>query len=222
MTWICQNSVFALTICTFPLSSKVFLTFRVLYGCFVTGIWRCASLSCEHHCHSSPDGGTCACPPGYVVSRNDSRSCIGKTFDWWLQTDAHIQSNRWFASTLPVFCADYNDCSLWGMCDQLCEDRIGSHRCSCRDGYLLEQHKYCRTNPSCESLQASYMLSSVYTQSLCLMKCCDWFTSSLFVLSFSQFLFQSSFTENSQKVFYHQSDISVRVPSIWQWYTAIK
>ncbi|XP_016414141.1 low-density lipoprotein receptor-related protein 2-like [Sinocyclocheilus rhinocerous] len=82
-------------------------------------IWRCASLSCEHHCHSSPDGGTCACPPGYVVSRNDSRSCI-----------------------------DYDDCSLWGMCDQLCADRIGSHRCSCRDGYLLEQHKYCRANPS--------------------------------------------------------------------------
>ncbi|XP_073701234.1 low-density lipoprotein receptor-related protein 2a [Garra rufa] len=82
-------------------------------------IWRCASLSCEHHCHASPDGGTCACPPGYIVSRNDSRSCI-----------------------------DYDDCSLWGMCDQLCEDRIGSHRCSCRDGYLLEQHRYCRANPS--------------------------------------------------------------------------
>ncbi|KTG44454.1 hypothetical protein cypCar_00026391, partial [Cyprinus carpio] len=39
-------------------------------------IWRCASLSCEHHCHSSPDGGTCVCPQGYMVSRNDSRSCI--------------------------------------------------------------------------------------------------------------------------------------------------
>uniref|UniRef100_A0A8C2DL15 Low density lipoprotein receptor-related protein 2a n=1 Tax=Cyprinus carpio TaxID=7962 RepID=A0A8C2DL15_CYPCA len=82
-------------------------------------IWRCASLSCEHHCHSSPDGGTCVCPQGYMVSRNDSRSCI-----------------------------DYDDCSLWGMCDQLCEDRTGSHRCSCRDGYLLEQHRYCRANPS--------------------------------------------------------------------------
>ncbi|KAI2660889.1 Low-density lipoprotein receptor-related protein 2 [Labeo rohita] len=89
------------------------------WPCPSSGIWRCASLSCEHHCHASPGGGTCACPPGYVVSRNDSRSCI-----------------------------DYNDCSLWGMCDQLCEDRIGSHRCSCRDGYILEQHKYCRANPS--------------------------------------------------------------------------
>lgn len=41
------------------------------------GIWRCASLSCEHHCHASPEGGVCACPSGYVVSSNNSRSCIG-------------------------------------------------------------------------------------------------------------------------------------------------
>lgn len=42
-----------------------------------SGVWRCASLSCEHHCHASPDGGTCSCPSGYIVNRNNSRSCIG-------------------------------------------------------------------------------------------------------------------------------------------------
>ncbi|XP_035811393.2 low-density lipoprotein receptor-related protein 2a isoform X1 [Amphiprion ocellaris] len=82
-------------------------------------IWRCASLSCEHHCHASPDGGTCSCPSGYIVSSNNSRSCI-----------------------------DFDDCSMWGVCDQLCEDRIGSHRCSCREGYILEQHRYCRADTS--------------------------------------------------------------------------
>ncbi|KAI4873047.1 hypothetical protein NFI96_006125 [Prochilodus magdalenae] len=83
-------------------------------GC---GIWRCASLSCEHRCQMSPEGGTCSCPPGYVVSSNNSRSCI-----------------------------DYDECQLWGVCDQLCEDRIGTHRCSCQEGYVLEQHRYCRAN----------------------------------------------------------------------------
>ncbi|KAL7385074.1 hypothetical protein ABVT39_014795 [Epinephelus coioides] len=82
-------------------------------------IWRCASLSCEHRCHASPDGGTCSCPSGYIVSSNNSRSCI-----------------------------DFDDCSMWGVCDQLCEDRIGSHRCSCREGYVLEQHRYCRADAS--------------------------------------------------------------------------
>uniref|UniRef100_A0A3P8VV89 EGF-like domain-containing protein n=1 Tax=Cynoglossus semilaevis TaxID=244447 RepID=A0A3P8VV89_CYNSE len=80
--------------------------------------WGCSSLSCEHHCHASPDGGICSCPSGYIV-RNDSRSCI-----------------------------DFDDCTMWGVCDQLCEDRIGSHRCSCREGYTLEQHRYCRADVS--------------------------------------------------------------------------
>ncbi|KAM7407483.1 hypothetical protein PAMA_003284 [Pampus argenteus] len=82
-------------------------------------IWRCTSLSCEHRCHPSPDGGTCSCPSGYIVSNNNSRTCI-----------------------------DFDDCSMWGVCDQLCEDRIGSHRCSCREGYILEQHRYCRADVS--------------------------------------------------------------------------
>uniref|UniRef100_A0A671YSP2 Low density lipoprotein receptor-related protein 2a n=1 Tax=Sparus aurata TaxID=8175 RepID=A0A671YSP2_SPAAU len=79
----------------------------------------CASLSCEHRCHASPDGGTCSCPSGYIVNSNNSRSCT-----------------------------DFDDCSMWGVCDQLCEDRIGSHRCSCREGYTLEQHRYCRADVS--------------------------------------------------------------------------
>nr|XP_046260892.1 low-density lipoprotein receptor-related protein 2a isoform X2 [Scatophagus argus] len=82
-------------------------------------IWKCASLSCEHRCNASPDGGTCSCPSGFIVSNNNSRSCI-----------------------------DFDDCSMWGVCDQLCEDRVGSHHCSCREGYILEQHRYCRADIS--------------------------------------------------------------------------
>ncbi|XP_058889689.1 low-density lipoprotein receptor-related protein 2-like isoform X2 [Acipenser ruthenus] len=82
-------------------------------------IVNCASLSCQHRCHPSPSGGTCYCPLGYVVNNNDSRSC-----------------------------ADFDDCKMWGVCDHLCEDRIGSHRCSCQDGYVLEQHRHCRANTS--------------------------------------------------------------------------
>lgn len=40
---------------------------------------------------------------------------------------------------------------MWGVCDQLCEDRTGSHRCSCREGYILEQHRYCRADLSGKS-----------------------------------------------------------------------
>ncbi|XP_072435639.1 low-density lipoprotein receptor-related protein 2a isoform X3 [Chiloscyllium punctatum] len=79
---------------------------------------NCAALSCEYACHASPSGGVCYCPLGFVVS-TDGRSCI-----------------------------DFNECNVWGACDQLCEDRIGSHACSCVQGYVLEHHKHCRANPS--------------------------------------------------------------------------
>ncbi|XP_053722161.1 low-density lipoprotein receptor-related protein 2 [Synchiropus splendidus] len=79
---------------------------------------RCSTLSCEYRCHSSPQGGVCYCPEGYVVA-NDSRTCV-----------------------------DYNDCQIWGICDQMCEDRPGTHHCSCADGYFLEHGQICKANVS--------------------------------------------------------------------------
>uniref|UniRef100_A0A3P8PZF7 Low density lipoprotein receptor-related protein 2b n=1 Tax=Astatotilapia calliptera TaxID=8154 RepID=A0A3P8PZF7_ASTCA len=83
-----------------------------------TCLERCSALSCEFYCHPSPQGGACYCPDGFIVA-NDSRSCV-----------------------------DYNDCQIWGICDQLCEDRPGTHHCSCADGYVLEQGHVCRANVS--------------------------------------------------------------------------
>uniref|UniRef100_A0A674KHH1 LDL receptor related protein 2 n=1 Tax=Terrapene triunguis TaxID=2587831 RepID=A0A674KHH1_9SAUR len=82
-------------------------------------ISHCAALSCQYRCHSSPSGGTCYCPAGYVISSNDSRTCI-----------------------------DFDDCKMWGVCDQLCEDRVGHHQCHCVEGYFLEHHRHCRANTS--------------------------------------------------------------------------
>ncbi|XP_014344907.1 low-density lipoprotein receptor-related protein 2a [Latimeria chalumnae] len=82
-------------------------------------ISSCVSLSCEYRCHPSPSGGACYCPSGYIVSHNDSHSCT-----------------------------DFNDCKMWGVCDQLCEDRIGTHQCRCVEGYFLEQHRHCKANTS--------------------------------------------------------------------------
>ncbi|KAM9425856.1 low-density lipoprotein receptor-related protein 2 [Pholidichthys leucotaenia] len=83
----------------------------------ICGLERCSTLSCEYRCHTSPQGGACYCPDGYIVG-NNSRSCV-----------------------------DYNDCQIWGICDQLCEDRPGTHHCSCADGYFLEQGHICKAEP---------------------------------------------------------------------------
>ena len=58
-----------------------------------SGIWRCPSLSCEHRCHASPEGGACSCPSGYVVNSNDSRSCAGKYMSTFPPVN-HTMSNN--------------------------------------------------------------------------------------------------------------------------------
>uniref|UniRef100_W5N103 Low-density lipoprotein receptor-related protein 2 n=1 Tax=Lepisosteus oculatus TaxID=7918 RepID=W5N103_LEPOC len=82
------------------------------------GLESCSLLSCEFRCHPSPQGGACYCPDGFIVA-NDSRTCV-----------------------------DYDDCNIWGMCDQFCEDRSGTHVCSCASGYFLEQGRHCKANNS--------------------------------------------------------------------------
>ncbi|XP_059387967.1 low-density lipoprotein receptor-related protein 2 [Carassius carassius] len=79
---------------------------------------QCSALSCEYRCHPSPQGGACYCPDGFTVA-NDSRTCV-----------------------------DYDDCKIWGICDHFCEDRPGTHHCSCADGYFLEQGHVCKANIS--------------------------------------------------------------------------
>lgn len=59
---------------------------------------------------------------------------------------------------------------MWGVCDQLCEDRTGSHRCSCRDGYVLEQHRYCRADLSGKSLSLPVSRLTEATCANCLFK----------------------------------------------------
>lgn len=55
-----------------------------------TGLDRCSALSCEYHCHESPQGGTCYCPDGYAVA-NDSRSCVGECCAPYLFCENKIQ-----------------------------------------------------------------------------------------------------------------------------------
>uniref|UniRef100_X1YZB7 EGF-like domain-containing protein n=1 Tax=Capitella teleta TaxID=283909 RepID=X1YZB7_CAPTE len=67
----------------------------------------CSALSCGHSCHSSPLGGFCVCPTGFVLS-NDNRTCTND-----------------------------NECNRWGTCDQACVDSVGSYTCSCKEPYQL-------------------------------------------------------------------------------------
>ena len=47
-----------------------------------------------------------------------------------------------------LFSPDFDECSTWGYCDQLCENKRASYECSCRRGYTLEGTRTCRAADS--------------------------------------------------------------------------
>ncbi|XP_038047205.1 low-density lipoprotein receptor-related protein 2-like isoform X2 [Patiria miniata] len=75
----------------------------------------CGFLSCEYRCHGAPNGGTCYCDAGFVVSSNNRT------------------------------CEDFDECNHWGYCEQGCVNTPSSYQCSCQDGYQLEGNGHCRS-----------------------------------------------------------------------------
>ncbi|XP_033629412.1 low-density lipoprotein receptor-related protein 2-like isoform X2 [Asterias rubens] len=75
----------------------------------------CGYLSCEYQCHSAPNGGTCYCQPGFVIS-SDNRTC-----------------------------EDFDECNHWGYCAHGCQNEASTYQCSCEEGYMLEGDGMCRS-----------------------------------------------------------------------------
>lgn len=78
---------------------------------------KCALMSCEYNCRASTTGGECYCAEGYALDPSTNRTCINR-----------------------------NECDLWGYCDQMCTDVLGSYRCMCNPGYQLEKQGTCRVS----------------------------------------------------------------------------
>ena len=96
----------------------------------------CSSLGCEFECRSSLEGGTCTCPVGKKVG-NDSRSCIGMHIFLLLNMTRLIN-----------FLVDRNECEEWNFCDQKCDNTDGGFKCTCVEGYELEDRTYCKAKLS--------------------------------------------------------------------------
>ncbi|CAI9727406.1 low-density lipoprotein receptor-related protein 2-like [Octopus vulgaris] len=80
---------------------------------------RCGLLSCLYRCNPSPEGGMCYCADGMALKPDDKRTCI-----------------------------DFNECSSWGYCDQICTNKQYGYTCSCQAGFTLTGKQMCRANNS--------------------------------------------------------------------------
>ncbi|KAJ8937574.1 hypothetical protein NQ318_023105 [Aromia moschata] len=76
---------------------------------------RCGDMLCEHSfvcshdCHNAPEGLICTCPP-----------------------HLHLQADR-------THCLETHPCMAWGVCSQMCVPRGSRYKCTCLDGYVMQE-----------------------------------------------------------------------------------
>ncbi|XP_061081754.1 low-density lipoprotein receptor-related protein 1B-like [Conger conger] len=68
---------------------------------------ECHRLRCQYGCIMTRNGTFCFCADGFQVERDG------------------------------LSCADYDECTVYGICSQTCVNTYGSYTCSCTDGYTL-------------------------------------------------------------------------------------
>ncbi|CAH2009921.1 unnamed protein product [Acanthoscelides obtectus] len=67
------------------------------------------SFICSHDCHNAPEGLICTCP-----------------------AHLHLQADR-------THCLETHPCEAWGVCSQNCVPRGSRYKCTCQEGYVLQE-----------------------------------------------------------------------------------
>lgn len=81
--------------------------------------------NCSQLCTNAIGSYACTCSTGYVLD-NDLRTCNGKFYYF-----------KRFQLLVFTF-SDVNECaSNNGNCDAICTNTVGSYRCSCMGGFML-------------------------------------------------------------------------------------
>lgn len=92
----------------------------------------CKTLNCSYKCTITTKGRpTCYCPPG---RQPNGTLCQG------IFNNAFFVMSHWEFSERKPF-SDFNECSIEGICDQICTNTPGSYTCSCVSGYKAVKNR---------------------------------------------------------------------------------
>ncbi|KAK7094973.1 hypothetical protein V1264_006443 [Littorina saxatilis] len=135
-------------------------------GPYCRDVDECGRLSpCSHYCHNAPGSFSCSCPIGYILT-SDARSC--EDLDECM-SGAECPSNQECLNTQGSYqcavicgngfrrsqdgtkCEDVNECvETPSVCEQSCQNLMGSYRCSCARGFRLGDGGRCVDVDECE------------------------------------------------------------------------
>ncbi|GCB75391.1 hypothetical protein scyTo_0017335 [Scyliorhinus torazame] len=75
----------------------------------------CNQADCQYRCALTRNGTSCYCSDGFKVAQ-DGKSC-----------------------------EDFDECSVYGTCSQMCTNNNASYMCECVEGYLMQpDNKSCK------------------------------------------------------------------------------
>lgn len=108
----------------YAVACLIFINFNVLFS-------ECSNMICAKHCIKTPVGPQCVCPHGFHNPINSDVFHMHKAME-------HNSNDN---------CTDLNECAIYGMCSQKCENTIGSYKCLCDAKYtLLDDKRTCKVS----------------------------------------------------------------------------
>ncbi|XP_067662288.1 hemicentin-1-like isoform X1 [Haliotis asinina] len=136
-------------------------------GSFCRDDNECSRLKpCSHFCHNAPGSFSCSCPVGFTLEP-DGRSC--RDIDECQKNIAGCPINKECVNTIGSYqclaqcsagykralngleCQDIDECKEQpDTCEHVCENLVGSFRCSCTQGYRLSPNGRCVDIDECK------------------------------------------------------------------------
>jgi hypothetical protein len=117
---------------------------------------ECQNSRCDHTCENLFGGFRCECREGYELDA-DTVTCNGKLRPSELKELIYITS-------FPHACvSDIDECvSENGGCAHNCVNEMGTHRCTCRDNFLLgDDDRTCEDIDECSNSECSHICTNL-------------------------------------------------------------
>ncbi|KAI8779431.1 hemicentin-1, partial [Biomphalaria glabrata] len=149
---------------------------------------ECAqSNPCSHICLNGPGSFTCSCPIGFLLSQ-DSRTCQDINECSLSQTDCgpdmdclNTPGSFRCVNACPKgfkrdekgdLCVDRNECiENPSICEQSCQNLVGSYRCTCLPGYRLGDNGKCVDLDECDMITSPCSHTCVNTKGSFMCSC---------------------------------------------------